>query len=228
MAKKEIKSFPKVDHPEIEYRIIRAAASGVPIFGGAFQELLDVAIGSPLQKRREDWFNSVGEVLQDVCNRVEGLSPEALGENEVFLSVVANATAIAMRNHRTEKLEALKNIVANTAAGYSLDDVLLNTFLDLIDRLSPLHIVVLRINDNPANFPEIIAVGKSLMAGSFRHLIKAALPKCTDPVLNQVEADLTSAGLIDGGGNVMMSGGGLMNSHTTPRGKAFVKFISAN
>lgn len=200
----------------------------MPYLGGALQEVLDAAIGLPLEKRRAEWLKSIGEALQELCDRIDGLTPEALGDNEEFVSVVATATEIALRNHQVEKLEALRNIVINTAAGFTIDDVLRNIFMDLVDRFSPLHIVVLRLHHSPASSPAIVASAKTLMAGSFSHLLKTALPNFKDSVLDQVDTDLVAAGLIDGGTKAMGTGQGLMASHTTERGKAFVRFISRN
>ena len=114
----------------------------------------------------------------------------------------------------------------NTASGFSIDEVLRNTFLDLVDRFSPLHIVVLKLHDNPPGSPEIVAKSRTMMMGSFRHLLTAALPNYPESVLDQVEHDLTVADLIGGGGNVTATIQGTMSSHTTVRGKAFLKFIS--
>jgi hypothetical protein len=60
------------------------------------------------------------KAFETIGKKVDGLTPENLGQNEEFQSVVASATEIAMRNHRQEKLEALRNIVKHTAEGLRL------------------------------------------------------------------------------------------------------------
>jgi hypothetical protein len=221
----ELQQFPDKDNRDFGYRVAKSAVGVIPFIGGPLQEILEMAVGLPSAKRQAEWFRSVAEVLQDVCNRVDGLTPENLGQNEEFQSVVASATEIAMRNHRQEKLEALRNIVKHTAEGLKIDEVLRNSFLSLVDRFSPLHIVVLRLHHNPSSSPEIVAKAKSMMTGGFRHLLVAALPNCSEEVLNQIEADLAAERLIHPSGG-MATMQGLMTSHSTTRGTAFLQFIS--
>jgi len=225
MTKGPVKPFPAKDERDLGYRVARTTVGAVPYLGGSFQELLDIAIGMPSAKRQEEWYKSLGEILNEVCIRVDGLTPQMLSQNEEFQTVVATATEIALRNHREEKLQALRNIVKNTAEGFQIDEVLRNHFLSLIDRFAPVHIVVLRLHDNPASSPQIFARAKGLTMGSFRILLKAALPACSDALLDQVEQDLAAERLITVS-TVTMTVQGLMASHSTPRGKAFLEFIS--
>ena len=224
---KDIQPFPEKDERDFGYLVTRTTAGAMPFIGSGLQEVLDAAIGRPSEKRRVAWFKTIGEALQEVCKQVAGLTPEALGENEKFQDVVAKATDIALRNHHAEKLEALRNIVINTASGISIDDVLKNTFLDLVDRFSPQHIVVLRLNNNPASSPEMVAKAKVMMAGPFRELLRAAMPGCPENILDQVESDLVAAQLTGSNSKGMQTGGNsLLQSRTTERGNAFIQFIS--
>lgn len=225
MARKEIAPFPESDDRDLGYRTAKATIGAVPVIGGPLQELLEHAIGLPSEKRRVEWFKSIAEVIADVCKRVEGVTPRSLGQDEEFQSVVAAATEIALRNHGQEKLEALRNAVKHTAEGIRLDELLRNTFLSLVDRMSPLHMVVLRLHHDPSSSSAIATKAQSMWSGSFRYLLGAALPQCPGEVLDEVEADLVAERLTNSSGG-MGTIQGLMTSHTTPRGKAFLQFIS--
>jgi len=226
MKRKDVAPFPDNDKRDIGYRATKAGLGVIPFVGGALQEILEMAVGLPSEKRRVAWFKALAVALHDLNSSVEKLTPQALGQNEEFVSVVAKATDIALRNHEAEKLEALRNIVINTASGLSIDVVLRNTFLDLVDRFSPLHIAALKLYDRPASSPKMEFATKSTWLGGFRKFIVVALPKCADAVLIQVENDLISAGLIHKDSIAAETAQGLMKSHTTERGKAFVRFIS--
>ena len=69
---------------------------------------------------------------------------EALQENEQFISVVAQASAIALRNHQKEKLNALRNAIANSAIASNLNDDLELTFIRFIEELTPSHLHLLK------------------------------------------------------------------------------------
>ena len=102
MTKKPIEPFPEKDVRDIGYRTARATLASVPILGPGLQEVVDAAIGLPLEKRREKWFRELGEAINEVCDRMEDLSPSKLGENDEFVTVVTIATQIAIRNHSNE------------------------------------------------------------------------------------------------------------------------------
>lgn len=233
LARKELMDYPERDGRDFGYRVTRATVGVVPYIGPPLQEILDMTIGAPLARRQAEWSKSLAETIQDICNRIDGLSPEQLGQNEEFLNVVAAATEIAMKNHRQEKLEALRNIVAHTAEGIELNEVLRNTFLSLVDRFSPIHLSVLRLHSNPSSSPKITARVTKMeeemeLVGNFRHLLRAALTDCSVNVLDQIESDLVSEKLIKEGVSTQRASlKDLMNnSHVTPRGDAFLKFIS--
>ncbi len=221
MTGKEIAPFPKKDKRDTGYRVARAISSAVPFVGGALQEILDVAIGLPSEKRSIEWFKTIAEALQELCDQVEGLSPESLGQNKAFQSVVAKATEVAMRYHQFEKLEALRNIVINTASGFSVDEILQNTFLDLVDRYSALHIRILKLHNGPDSFPNFVE-----NVGNFHVLLTEGIPICGEEFWNEVEIDLIAANLIHGGPKKFATRAGLVIPRTTDRGRTFVDFIS--
>jgi len=140
--------------------------------------------------------------------------------------MVAAATEIAMKNHRQEKLDALRNIVKHTAEGFQIDEVLRNTFLSLVDRFSSLHIALLRIHEDPRKQPDILQRASGMVMGGFLDLVRPCFSGVGSSTLNEAEADLVSEKLINSINNVTASAAGLMASHTTERGKAFLRFIS--
>lgn len=220
-----LEPFPEKDDRDFGYRVAKPTMGAVPFAGPYLQEVLGTAIGLPSAKRQAAWFKSIGKDLLDVCKRVDGLTPEALGQNEEFQSVVATATGIAMRNHRQEKLEALRKIVIHTAEGFQIDEVLRNTFLALVDRLSPLHIALLKLHETSSDNPELRRKAAAMTSGGFLSLVVDMLPGASESVLQEVDVDLVREGLTKDMTTTTVSAS-LMESHTTERGKAFLRFIS--
>lgn len=211
---------------------IGAAASFVvsPFISPLAQALLKKCVQAPLEVRRAAWFNMIGEGLRELQDRLEGFDPDRLGDNGEFVSVVAETTRIAMATHRAEKLEALRNIVLNTAVGACLDEVLEKTFLGYVDRFSSLHIKVLKILVDPAAVSAMRSKAENMMAGSLSHVLPLGVPEFegNEELLERVMSDLNREGLIDGGGlNAMMSGSGLLAKRTSQIGDAFLRFIAS-
>ncbi|KZB99372.1 hypothetical protein AU375_04448 [Methylobacterium radiotolerans] len=226
--------FPMDDDRSVGFHVamgtLDAAASLVPGASYGVQQLVRQFIGEPLERRREAWFTSLGLGVRELQDRFEGFDPDRLAENEEFVSTVAETTRIAMATHRAEKLEALRNVVLNVAAGVHLDQVLQGTFLGYVDRFSGLHLKVLKMLSNPAAIPAMVARAENSMTGSLSILFEAALPELgsNNPLLARVIADLSQERLTNGATlNGMMTGSGLLEKRTSEFGDSFLKFISS-
>ncbi|MGU3496365.1 hypothetical protein ACLBXM_20175 [Xanthobacteraceae bacterium A53D] len=229
-----IPQFPQEAHGSTGYQVARtaldAAASFVPGAGYAVGALVDKFVGAPLQKRRDEWFELVGDGLRDLQDRLSGFDPSTLDENEEFISVVAHTTASAIKTHREEKREALLNATLNMAAGYKIDDLLLGSFLGIIDRYAGLHIQVLRLLANPSGVPEVVAAAQNVYMGAQMRVLRAApfLASVPEDQLQLVLRDLSNDGLAETGGiSVMASAQSMLNTSSTGKGEAFLKFISS-
>ncbi|EHP94977.1 hypothetical protein [Methylorubrum extorquens] len=78
-----------------------AAGLLVPVLGpAAVQAILKNAVRLPMEVRRNNWFNSIGEGLRELQDRLDGFGPNQLGENEEFVSIVFETTQMAMKTHR--------------------------------------------------------------------------------------------------------------------------------
>jgi hypothetical protein len=100
---------------------------------------------APLRgKRMSDWCEELRLSLNELSQKMAGLTPEALAASDPFISAFALATQAALRTHHAEKLEALRNAVLNVAAGTAPEDHYQTFFLNLVDSLTPTHILMLR------------------------------------------------------------------------------------
>ena len=210
---------------------VLGAAAGliVPVVGpAATQAILKRAIRLPLELRRTNWFNSLGEGLRELQDRFEGFDPDTLGENEEFVSVVAETTRIAMATHRAEKLEALRNIVLNTAVGLTVDDVSHGTFIALVERFSVLHLRVMQVLNDPLAAPEIKAIGGASVAMPVVDaLIKAFHDKADRAVIGTVMNDLNSALLLQNIEASALTPDPMTAKCLTPLGGRFVQFLAS-
>lgn len=204
-----------------------AIASALPGVSYASQQLLDHYVRRPLEDRREAWFDRIGEGLKRLEERPEGFDPHRLAGNEEFVSIVFEATQIAMKTHREEKREALRNAVMNTALGLSLDEVVRGTFMSLIDRFSPLHLELLRVSQDPTASPEIVRHASNMALGGLMGIIRYGLRQpVDDAALRQAFKDLKGADLISGDSGASVSEDRLTSKWTTDLGDRFLAFIT--
>ncbi len=106
-------------------------------------ELFRRFVAPPLEKRQYAWMQEVANTLEWL-ELNKGLTLEELENNEGFVSVVIQATNVAIRNHHQEKKRSLASCILNAGISTDVETDLQLAFVRYIDELSPSHIVLLR------------------------------------------------------------------------------------
>jgi hypothetical protein len=211
---------PKKSAGDVAHAVTKAGLSAIPIIGGPAVELFQLVMQPPLEKRRAEWMQRVGEGLKAL--EESGLDIETLGENEEFVSAVMQASQIALRTHQEEKLEALGNATLNVASGQAPDEALQLMFLNFVDAFTEWHIRVLKLFEAPP--------GQSgIMAGGLSHVLENSFPelKGRREFYDSVWRDLFLRGLVNTETlHTTMSAGGLATKRTTAHGDQFLAFIA--
>ena len=140
---------PKPTRGDAAHTLVKAGLSAIPIVGGPAAEIFAAIIVPPLTRRRDEWLQSVANGLAELEKKVEGFKIESLAKNDVFITTVMYATQVAIRNHQAEKLEALANVVLNSALRAGIDEDTQQMFLGYIDSLTQSHLKVLSFLDDP-------------------------------------------------------------------------------
>ncbi|WP_447599072.1 hypothetical protein [Nitrospira sp. Nam80] len=125
---------------DVAREISRGIIAAIPAAGGPLQVAFENIFSSPIEKRRQVWLEQLREVLIEVQERVNDLTPEKLAANEAFVTVAMQASQIAIRNHQQAKLEALRNAILNSALPNPPREDEQMIFLRLIDQLTPWHL----------------------------------------------------------------------------------------
>src|SRR5262245_56235269 len=181
---------PKRSVGDAAHAIAKAGLSAVPVVGGPAVELFQYLIQPPLEKRRDEWMASIGEAISELESK--GLDIESLRDNEQFVSVVMQASQIAVRTHQQEKLEMLRNAVLNVATGQSTDESLQTMFLNFVDVFTEWHVRVLRFAQAPPSNP-------NLMMGALAHTLEQTFPalRGNREFYDTVWRDLFQRGLVN-------------------------------
>lgn len=194
---------------------------GGPLFGYFVNTFLPLQ----LQKRTQEWMQQVSNGLSKVTHELDSLR-----ENQRFMTILLQATQVALRNHQSEKLEALRNAVVNSIPPPSYEESLQVHFVHLVDRFTEWHLRILRLfSDN-----DWLAKAK---LGPFGHgrdaterVIKNQFPELSDKsiLIDLVLADLQSTRLIvtrwnDQGPIALQAAASTPT--ITPIGRDFLNFI---
>ena len=98
--------------------------------GSVVTEILAQFFAPPLEKRRDEWLKKIAEVLAEL-QRDRGVPVEKLGEDQAFVTLVLQATQVALRNHHQKKLDSLRNAISR-GYGPDVNDDELHLFIRLI------------------------------------------------------------------------------------------------
>jgi hypothetical protein len=225
----DVKKSVKPSKADIAYSIVKAGLGSIPIAGAAASELMTLLVTPPLERRRSEWMEELGERLRKL-EQEKSLDLASLRENDLFIDTVLYATQLALRTSEQEKIEYLRNAIVNTALGDTPDQSLTKMFLNLIDEFTVWHIRILTLFDDPQIW--YIESGKEppkLLIGTLSSVLIEAYPelKGKTDFCNLIWDDLHRAGLHQSSSlQTMISGNGVLESRTTDFGKKFLDFIS--
>jgi hypothetical protein len=211
----------------------KIVVSSIPVVGGPASELIGAIAAPIMNKRRDAWFETVGEMVEELGQRIHALEPEQLMQNDVFVTAVAHATQIALRTHQSEKLEALRNAVLNSALPGAPEDDLQLIFLNLVDTSTPTHLRILRFLDDPMAWMELHGpTPPAGAAGTGMNLIAYAFPELNiyESVYRVIPGELNNRGLLDPCWDEMFTfrnSGSFGGTRTSPLGKAFLAFSTS-
>jgi len=214
------------------HTLAKAGIASIPVIGAAASELFTVILAPPLEKRRVEWMNDVAEHLKELEQRGE-LKLENLQDNEIFITTVMQASQAAIRNHQSEKREALRNAVLNAALPHAPEESIQQLFINQVDTFTVWHMRILDLFKEPPAWFERNGVTPPdfSFSSSLEELITAAWPDLKDryEFLNVIIQELETKGLYSGGGlRTTMSGGGAFQKRTTKMGDSFLEFTTAS
>jgi hypothetical protein len=242
MSEGNKQSRPKESARDHAHALARAGLSAIPVVGGPAAELFSWLIVPPLTKRRDEWIESIGEGLKDLEAKIDGFKIESLVGNDTFVSVVMQCSHAAIQTHEEEKVAALRNAVLNTAVGNSPDDdIQLQTFLSWAATMTPWHLRILRLCQNPEAYMASKDVTHLDVTKRRRHpgeddppmLFEAVFPELSGNrnFYVRIVFELTANGLLDpeletAFSPARIAQGGLFDKKTTEMGDLFLAFIT--
>jgi len=209
------KPLPQPTFEDVKHAGGKALVGMIPFVGTAGAELIGV-LSSPVAQRRDAWLEDLERRLRELEGRGNGFRFDDLAQNEQFVSATLHAAQAALRTHQTEKLSALRNAVLNVAIGRGPSDDLQLIFLNLINTLTPTHLLVLSQFDvRDLEVTRNFRVRQPQLTDLvMRHLLDSGLLKDNRPYAAR-NRDLPPGSLIE------------QSIEITDLGKQFLAFITA-
>lgn len=208
----------------------KAMIGSVPIVGSAASELLSLVISKPISKRRDEWMIKLYEELKTLEEVVNGFRVENLKYNEQFVTVVLNATQLAVRNHSEEKLLALKNACINTALKINTNEDKQLIFLKYVEELIPLDIKILYHFMNPKErcIEKSVNMSSYFMGSPLMFFYDCNKDGNIDSNLVTMRVDnLISKNLLNNFSyNASCTSDGMLSSRLSDLGKEFMEYIT--
>jgi hypothetical protein len=214
---------PKAGKGDVAHTIVKAGMAAIPYGGGAAAELFAALVKPPLDRRRQEWMEEMGEGLRKLEEKW-GINLEELRDDEDFIDTVMYASQIAIRNSQAEKRQALRNAVLNAALPEAPEQSLQHIFIDIIDTFTEWHFRILNLLHNPEEYRPPITVAIE----GIEQILLRAYPELTDhrEFYDLIVSNLHIDGLIKINTIHMVPDSGVITSHTTDMGKQFLKFIT--
>jgi hypothetical protein len=209
-------------------RAIKAGVGSLPVVGGPIAEFITFVIGEPAQERRDDFMRDIyGRIVDLEASHAE-FKAETLRANEQFQATFIQAAQLSMRTIQEEKREMLRNAVLNSAT-IDIDENVRQMFMQYIERMTPLHVSLLKLMDDPGANPDAKQAASGMMAAGFDHIVKAAVPQLRhqDAIADRIALDLNDMGLLTSGNlRGTVSGTALLQRRSSNLGRSFLAFIS--
>lgn len=218
---------------DIAHQVGKAITSAVPLAGGPLSVLFETIFTPSLERRKQAWLENLASVIEELKEQVDGVTEEKLSKDEQFITMSIQASQIAMRTHKQEKIEALRAAILHSALPGAPEEDQQAIFLNLIDELTPWHLNLLALLDNPAQWMEKHDVRQpNWDMGGVSRVIEHCFPRLRGDAgrefYDQLFRDLKAAGLVAQGDylHTTMTGQGMVASRTTGLGEAFISFIT--
>ena len=132
---------PELPKTEAAAALLKGAVSAIPVVGGVVAELANLYL-NPMERRKQAWVAEVSQAINAINARF-ALLPEDLERNESFISFLYQATLCALKNHRREKLKALKGALISSLDTNRFPEDTALQFLRYIDELTVTHLALL-------------------------------------------------------------------------------------
>lgn len=222
LAKSEIRDHGK--------NVILAAISAIPVAGGPLSSLLSEYLPNWKMERILKFIEELRLEMQKFQDQIN----EEYVRSEDFAILFEETFLRVLRTNSTVKIAAYKAILVNACITTSIEEIEKEYFLDLVNRLQEIHLLVLSLFWNPEKFGQIhkSSPPANLYMGSIMSVIESYMKPLNieENLIRSAIRDLDNMGILSGvhqSLNVSMiaSGALALSGRISAFGRRFIGFI---
>lgn len=223
----KVKRSVSVSPGEHILNVLKAGLATTPFCGG-IASLMNDYIPFGKSHRLEQFAERLAEDLNRLKDRVD--EDKILTDEFAFL--FEKCFRGVAENYQSEKLDAFRNILVNSAIGSTtVSENEKEFFLNLVTTLSVLHIQILNFMANPLQYLEMHGIPSDQIRGGFSDFFPIAMPGADLEVIKSAFGDLYQYGFINTDKMIfstMTSGQGLhlLGNRVSELGRSFIEFCS--
>jgi hypothetical protein len=207
--------------------ILKAALAAAPFCGG-ISCLMSDYIPSRRIERLEVFAQQIADDLSVLRDRVEAHRIETDEYAFIFERCFKGASDFPQR----EKREAFRGILVNSLLPTDLAADQQEFYLTLVERLSPVHLRILRFMADPRGYLTAMSIAESQIEGGFSDFFPVALPGVPLEIIRVAFADLHAMDLTTTSVDIFRTatagqGLHLLGDRLTPLAKEFIAFCQS-
>jgi len=222
--KEEIKSTSATEHI---FHMITAVLASAPI-GASFASLIKDYFLNAKLKRIENFAKCIADDLK----RLEDKIDKNYIVKDEFAYMFEQAFIGVYQNYQKEKIESFRGILINSVIRQDVRQEEKEYFLSLVNRLSVLHIRILKFLANPRDYIKEQEIDLNSIQGGFSDIFRTLMPEIDMFVIESSFNDLYQMGFINTDKSIfhtMTSASGLrlVGDRVSDLGKKFIEFCKA-
>jgi hypothetical protein len=224
----ELAKSEKRDHGR---NVILAAISAIPVAGGPLSSLLSEYLPNWKEERI---LNFIAELRQEMQNFQDQINEEYI-RSEDFALLFEETFLRVLRTNSNIKIAAYKAILVNACITTNIKEIEKEYFLDLVNRLQDIHLLVLSLFWNQEKFGQIhnSSSPTNLAMGGIMHVIRSYMKPLNieEDLIKSAIRDLDNMGILSGvyqslGVGMTAQGALYLSGKISTFGRRFINFIT--
>lgn len=221
----KVKNLPMASRTtEAILNVFKATLATAPFCGG-IASLISDYIPSARFQRLEAFAQQIANDLLKLSDRVN----ESYIQTDEFAFLFEKSFRGVAENPQTEKINAFRGILINSAVRDDYSEEEKEYFLTLVNTFSALHIRILRFMAYPKQYLSDSGISENQITGGFSDFFPVAIPGVSSSVIESAFGDLYQYGLINTDKTIfhtMTSGQGLhlLGNRVSDFGDRFIQF----
>lgn len=205
---------------------IKAILANFPV-GSGIASLMSDYIPSQRELRLMEFTETIAKDLSELQNEID----ENYLKSDEYAFIFEKCFKGAVENYQKEKILAFRAILVNSLTEFEITQTKKEYYLNLVDKLSLLHIQILSFLAYPKKYLELNEMEESIVSGGFSTFFPKVIPNADLEIIKLAFKDLNSYGFTTTSESIFntmtaSSGWNLLGDRVSKNGRNFIRFIT--